>query len=346
MAISRVERLFLTKHFAVLIRAGVPMKEALETVGDQAGPELRRLMKKIDADVQNGSNLSSALAKHPDSFDALYISLVQAGEESGTLDDNMEFLAEQLSKDYTLRSKVLAALAYPALVVGSTIVIGLFLAWFVLPKLTDLFTSFEVALPLSTQILIFMANLMKNYGLWVMSVFGGLVMLVVVVGRLKVVRMVTDEWWLKLPIVGRIMVFGELGRFSRNMGTMLKSGIPMMKSFEITAETLTNMKFRKDLKLIETKVAEGKSISEALNDKKFAEFPKLVTRMIGVGEKSGNLEEMMMYLSNYYEDEIDVASKNLSTLLEPVLLLVIGGVVAFVALSIITPIYSLMGGIH
>ncbi len=346
MSISRSDKLFLTKNLSVLIKAGVPMREALETVGEQSGPELRKLMEKVETDVVSGVSLSVAFGKHKESFDAFYISLIKAGEESGTLDDNMVFLAEQLNKDYALRGKVMAALAYPSLVVGATLIMGMFLSWFVLPKLTEMFSSFEVALPLSTQILMGIAWLMKNYGPLVMVGFVGLVALISFAIRVPKIRLHWDSMILKIPVIGKIVADGELGRFCRNMGTMLKSGIPMMKSFEITAGTLTNLRFKRDLLEMEAKVSQGKSIYEAMSAKKYDEFPKMVSRMIRVGEKSGNLEDMLIYLSGYYEDEIDVASKNLATLLEPILLLVIGSVVAFVALAIITPIYSLMGNIR
>jgi len=328
-----------------MIKAGVPMDEALTTVADQASSDLAKLLKKIKTDVDNGTSLGEAFGKYPKVFDRLFISLIKAGEVSGTLDENLSFLAEQMGKNFALKRKVQGALIYPILVLSATFVMGIGISWFVLPKLIDMFSSFEITLPLSTRILMGVAYFMRDYGVIFVPSLVGLIFAIAALLRVKKVKRVWDKQILKVPFLGKVIVYGQMGEFSRNMGTLLKSGLPVTEAFTVTINTLTNLKFVDDLKEVREEVQEGQSIATVMNKKKYPEFGKLATRMIGVGEKSGNLEEMLIYLSVYYEEEIDNASKNLTTLLEPVLLLVIGLVVGFVAMAIISPIYTMVGSV-
>lgn len=346
MKVTITDKLFLAKHLAIMIKAGVPLAEALETVRGQASPELKKILKKIGLEIENGQSLAKSLAKYPKEFDQFFISLIEAGEQSGNLENNLEFLAEQTRKDFALRQKVQGAMLYPGLVLGATLVMGTGISWFVLPKLIDLFMSFEVALPLSTQVLMSVAFFMRDYGAYVFAGVIGVIVLIALLLRWRPVKKMGHRLMIKVPIMGQVVSDGQLARFSRNLGTLLKSGLPMLTAFEVTTNTLSNLVFVDDLKAIRDKVKTGKSIFEAMEAGKYSEFDELTKRMIGVGEKSGNLEEMLLYLSDFYDEEIDGLSKNLTTLLEPVLLLMIGLAVGFVAMAIISPIYSLIGGIR
>lgn len=345
MRISIEDKLFLTRHLSTMIKAGVPMDDALETVTDQASPDLAKLLKKVKADVDNGTSLGDSFAKYPKVFDRFFISLVRAGEVSGTLEENLGFLAEQMGKNFALKRKVQGALIYPILVLSATIVMGIAISWFVLPKLIDMFSSFEITLPLSTRVLMWLAYFMRDYGIIVVPALAVIVFLFLLFLQIKKVKRVWDGWVLTVPFIGKVIEYGEMGKFSRNLGTLLKSGLPVSEAFSVTINTLSNMKFIEDLKKVQGDVEEGKTVAAAMTNKKFTEFGKLAIRMIGVGEKSGNLEEMLSYLAVYYDEEIDNVSKNLTTLLEPVLLLVIGLVVGFVAMAIISPIYTMVGSV-
>jgi type II secretory pathway component PulF len=345
MKISIVEKVFFTKNFATLLKAGVPLNDALETVIDQSSGELKKILQQVEKDVRNGQGLAKSMSNFPKVFDGFYVSLISAGEESGNLENNLSFLADQLNKDHVLRQKVQGAMMYPGLVLGSTAIMGTGIAWFVLPKLIDLFNSFEVDLPYSTKILMRIAIFMRDYGTYVVLSMIAFVMGTYLFFQLRSVKKLWHSLVIDFPVLGRIAKTGELSRFSRNLGVLLKSGLPTLTAFDITIKTLSNLKFVDDLKEIREKIKSGKSIYESMSRDKYNEFDKLTRRMVDVGERSGNLEEMLIYLSDYYDGEIDAASKNLSTLLEPVLLLVIGLVVGFVAMAIISPIYSLVGGI-
>lgn len=345
MSISVVDKLFLTRHLATMIKAGVNLDDALTTVADQANPDLAKLIKKVKADVDNGTSLGDSFAKYPKIFDRFFVSLVKAGEVSGTLEENLGFLAEQMGKNFSLKRKVQGALLYPTLVLSATFAMGIGISWFVLPKLIDMFSSFEITLPLSTRILMWFAFFMRDYGIIVVPGLMGLIMLFLALLRIKNIRRRWDGWVLKIPFIGKVISYGEMGKFSRNLGTLLKSGLPVTEAFKVTINTLSNLKFIDDLSEVMEEVEEGKSVATAMSDKKYSQFGKLATRMIGVGEKSGNLEEMLLYLSVYYDEEIDNVSKNLTTLLEPVLLLIIGLIVGFVAMAIISPIYTMVGSV-
>ena len=344
--VNFLDKLLFTKHLSIMIKAGIPITEALATLIDQIKSKtFKNILSGVLSDIENGQSLAKSLKKFPKTFDQFHISLIEIGEESGTLEENLEFLAKQLAKDYALRKKIQGAMLYPALVFTATAIMGGFIALFILPKLVDFFSAFEIELPLTTKILLFFANTMKNYGLFLI---GGLVFFLFIsslILRLPKIK----PWWhkviLKFPLFGKMLTYNQLARFTRNLGTLIRSGVPVTKSLETTAATLSNLKFKADLIEINQSLAKGKNIGVALDQKKFSEFPPLVSKMISVGEKTGKLDETLLYLGDFYEEEIDNISKSLTTILEPILLIAIGLVVGFVALAIISPIYELTGSI-
>ncbi len=343
--ISNQEKLLLTKHLAVMMKAGISITEALETLVDQSrNAYFRKVLSQVLEDVKNGKNLADSFKKFPRVFDQFYISLIEVGESSGTLGENLDFLAKQLGKDYSLRKKIQGAMTYPAIVLFTTVIMGGFISFYILPKLVDFFKSFDIELPLTTKILIFFAELMKNYGLLIGV---GIVIFAVcfrIVSQLPKIKPVWHAVLLKIPLMGKLIAYGQLARFSRNLGTLITSGVPITKSLEITANTLSNLRFKNDVLTLSKSLTKGKNIGETMR-KGYSEFPPLVSRMIGIGEKTGKLDETLLYLGDFFEDEVDDISQNLATILEPILLIVIGLVVGFVALSIISPIYQLTGSI-
>jgi type IV pilus assembly protein PilC len=345
--VSHIDRLLFTKHMAIMIKSGISILDAIDTLRDQTKSKtFREVLSQILRDTKNGQGLTASLKKFPDVFDQFYVSLIEIGETSGTLEQNFEFLSVQLTKDFQLRKKIQGALMYPGLVLSTTVIMGGFIAFFILPKLVDFFTSLEVALPLPTQILLGIAMMTKSYGI---AIVIGVILLVSLFIALIQIPSITFAWHrflLKIPIFGELLWYQELARFSRNFGILLKSGIPSPRGLEITSTTLSNMLFQKDIRIVADKLSGGNSIGATLEKQKFREFPAIVTKMITVGEKTGKLEDVLLYLGDYYEDEIDSISKNLTTLLEPFLLVTIGLVVGFVALAIISPIYELTGSIQ
>lgn len=342
-----LEKLLFTKHLATMVKAGIPIDEALATLVDHTKSiRFREVLVSVLKDVENGQSLAKSFLRYPKIFDHFYVSLIGVGEESGTLEENLDFLAKQLAKDLALRKKVQGAMLYPGVVFAAATIMGGFISLFILPKLVDFFEAFEIELPLTTRILLFVANTMKDYGVLIFSGFFLGLLLIYGVLHLPQVK----PWWhrvmLKLPLFGGLLAYAQLARFSRNLGILLTSGVPVQKSLEVTAETLSNLKFKTDLLAVTSELTRGKDIGDALDVAKYREYPLLVSKMISVGEKTGKLDETLVYLGDFYEDEIDNISKNLTTVLEPILLLSIGLVVGFLALAIISPIYELTGTIR
>ncbi len=345
--VSFQDKLFFTKHLATMLQAGIPLSEALETLHEQAqSAGMQKVLLHAIEEVKNGKSLEESLSQYPKTFDKFYTSLIEVGEQSGTLEKSLSFLAKQLTKDYNLRKKIQGALLYPALIFFSTIVMGSFITIFVLPKLVDFFEAFDFPLPITTKILLWFAVIAKNHGIVLVSCMILSVILFFFLIRIKSVKKIWHKYILHFPIFGKFLMYAQLARFSRNFGVLLESGLPVNRSLHVTAHTLSNLIYQKSVYQLSNQLEKGESLHDALMEKNFSHFPPIVRKMIGVGEKTGNLDNTLLYLSDFYEEEIDNMSKNLSTILEPLLLLVIGIMVGFVAIAIISPIYELTGSIR
>ncbi len=343
--ISEVEILMFTKHLAVMVKAGIPITEALSNIGTSASGNSKKIIKLILDRVDQGDTLADAIGKSSPSFDNIYISLIRIGEESGKLDVTLSFLATQLAKVYSLRRKIKSATLYPTLVIGLMFTVGMSLALFVLPKLTDFFVAFGADLPMSTKILLWVANLMKNYGILLV---GGMIGLIVLLGLILNTKSI-KPWWHKvlfhLPYLGKLNQDSKITESLRNLSILLSSGVPIAQSWRIISDATNNEFLRLDLLKIGEEIQKGSMISEGIQKRKITSIPSLAQKMISIGERTGKIDEMSMYVADYYEEELDSASKNLATVLEPILLIIVGLLVAFLALAIISPIYQITGSI-
>ncbi|MBU4370067.1 type II secretion system F family protein [Patescibacteria group bacterium] len=342
--ISTIDKVFFANNISIMIKAGLPLREAAATLQEQTKSKVfKKILEDIIKRLDNGESLADSLVRHPRSFSPLFVNIIRVGEASGTLEENLKYLAIQLEKSYDLHRKVKGAMIYPLLVLTSTFVLGGALAVFILPKLLPLFKSFDVQLPLPTKILIWITETIQNHGF---LIFGGLIIFIILftfLSRLKPIKKFNHKILLRIPLFGRISRSNNLAQFCRTLGVLLKSGIPIVQGLEITSQTLKNMSYKEAIVEASNKVQRGKPISDHLKIKNFL-FPITVSKMIQVGEKTGNLEQTMFYLAEFYEKEIDNVTKNLSNILEPILLIVIGLVVGFIAIAIILPIYKLTGG--
>jgi type II secretory pathway component PulF len=340
--VKEVDVVLFTRHLATMIKAGIPLIETLQTLLEQSrSTVLKKIIIQVIKDVENGQQLNKALAKHPRVFDQFYTSLIAISEESGSLEENLNFIAQQLAKNYQLKKKIQTASLYPSLVLSSAVIMSGFITLFILPQLVGFFEVIDTELPATTEILLAIAAISRDHG-W--AIISSLVLLFAV-SKLLVkqskIKMLWHKLKLRLPLVGNFINYAQLARFSRNLGVLTKSGVPITTSLEVTAQTMINVHFKTLIETLHREVQKGKQISQIMDQQGFREFPALVKRMIAVGEKTGNLDEALLYLGDFYEEEIDNASKNLTTVLEPILLLVVGLLVGFVALAIISPIYEL-----
>lgn len=345
--ISHVDKVLMTKHLAVMLKAGLSLLEAIAILRDQAGTwRLRLILKNLHQKVERGQKFSDALGEYPQVFSAFYVNIVRAGEFSGNLEENLEHLAIQFTKEHELRQKVKTALMYPTIVLVAAAAIGFFFATFVLPQVANLFLSLKgVELPLVTRILLRVSYIAREYT-WqsFILVFGSIFFFLWFIRR-PFLAPATHWLVLRLPIVGKIVKDVNLARFSLVFGTLMRSGIDIIKAIEVTSTVVGNVYYRRVFGKVLVEVQRGKPMSEVL-EAHGELFPKIVSRMVNVGEKTGKLEEVMGYLSEFYELEVETAMKNLSTALEPVLLLFIGGIALAMAFAILIPIYNFISAIR
>ena len=345
-SIPYLDKVLLTKHLSVMIKSGIPILEAVTILEDQStNIYLKKILKSIATDVANGKFLYLALSKYKKDFDPLYISLIKIGEQSGNLETNLKFLADQMKKNYEFNQKVRGALMYPTLVLATAIAVGAGLTFFVLPNLVDLFKSLDVPLPLSTQILLGVASVSQRFGVFILAGLIGMIIVFRFAITLPKIKPLWHAFILRLPILGGFYQSVELSFFCRNLGMMLGSGLSIVTTLDTLQIATNNEVFRLSITKIRQSVEKGNTVENSIQKLRLPFFPKLVTRMIGVGERSGSLDESLVYLGEFFEEDVDNRSKNFSVVLEPIMLLLVGLAVAFVAIAIISPIYQFTGSI-
>ncbi len=339
------DKALLAKYLAVMQLSGLTLTESLGIIEDTVKGKMKKIIIGVRKSVESGNTLAESLGRYPKVFSGIFISSVFAGESSGTLAGNLQHLAEQLQKEKELSSKIKGAMLYPSVVLGAAFILSLAMSFLVLPKIIPLFEGLKTQLPFTTRALIVFSHFVAAHsvGLFVGVVLGVIVLLTV--AKAKFSRPVTNWLLLTMPVVKNIVKNTNLARFSRTLGTLLKSGLNIDEALRVTSETVGNFYYQRSLKEIGVRVGKGSRLAEAMEEYKKL-FPKMATRMVSVGEQSGNLEDTLIYLADFYEVEVDNSTKNLSTAIEPILLLFIGLIVGFLALSIITPIYNITGNIH
>lgn len=337
---------FFAKRLSFLIKAGLPILESLHVIKKQSklASEIS-LFGKIIADVANGQSLASSLSKFKGVFGGFAINIIRAGESSGNLTINLNYLADELRKKDMLRSKILSAMLYPIIVTVATFSITGLLIVYIFPKILPIFASLHAKLPLSTRIIIYLSEILRNYGVYIFLGLGLLVLACfLLIKYVQRIKLVAHGLILHLPFVGGVIKNYNLTNTTRTLGLLLKSGISLSESLLITADTTDNMKYKKAFSEMSTEVLKGKNISESFELHSDI-FPDMMSHMVAVGEKSGNLSTTLIYLSEYYENEFDDLTKNLSSAIEPVLMIIMGILVAFIAISVITPIYEITNSI-
>jgi len=338
--VSNAELAVITRQFSTLISAGLPLDGALSALSEQSEDELvSETLTGVRLRVSGGSSLAQALAEHPDIFSDMYVNIVSAGEASGTLDIVLARLADFLEKQSSLASRVKSALIYPAFMmfVGSGVLF--FLMTFVVPKITKIFEESNKALPFITQVLIGFSSFLSAYSLPLIILIGlgayGLSRYV----KTPRGRMRFDRFILRVPTLGRITKLVIISRFARTLATLLSSGIPLLEALEIVESVVGNKVYEMALAKVRDDVREGASFAGPL--KESGVFPPLVTRMIAVGEQTGEFEEMLGRIADTYDLEVDTTLSTLTSLLEPVMILALGIVIGFIVFAILLPIFNL-----
>ncbi len=330
----------MTRQLATLVKANIPLVEALVAISDQLENErLKLIMTEVREQVNEGSSLATALGKHPQVFSGLYINMVKAGETAGTLDTVLLRLAEFTESSVRLRNKVMGAMMYPLLMtgVGAAIITGLFI--FVIPQITQIFSEMEQALPLLTRIVIGISDALRYY--WYLIALG-LFLLYSFFKKFKATeagRRKIDALLLKLPIFGKLVRMIAVSRFTSTLSTLLKGGVPLLAAMDIVKNVVDNTLIRDALIKARENITEGQSIAQPLRES--GEFPAIVTHMISIGEKTGELESMLNTISDAYDNEVNTTITALTQLLEPVMILLMGVGVGIIVMAVLLPILNL-----
>lgn len=338
--VSTRELSVITRQLATLLAAGVTLVESLSAMVEQTENEkLKLVLSQVKQRVNEGSSLADAMAQHPKVFPDLYCNMVRAGESSGALDVVLVRLADFTENQAKLRSKIIGTLSYPAIMIVIGMAILTILMVVVIPKITKIFEDRKASLPLPTKILLGMANFFRDY--WWLILIVLVIAIVVLVQYIKTDkgRVKWDRFLLELPIVGHILRMLSIARFSKTLSTLLKSGVPLLNAMNIVRNIVNNQVLAKAIDDARASIKEGESIAAPL--KRSGEFPPLVTHMIAVGERSGQLEEMLNHVANNYQDQAENRIDALTTLLEPLMIVFMGGAVGFMVVSILLPIMQL-----
>ncbi len=340
------EQILFAKRLSLLVKAGVPLLRSLNMIKTQTkSKSTAYILEYVAKDVEQGQNLSSSLAKFRRFVGPFVINLIQIGEFSGTLQENLHYLSEELKKKLALRRKVRSAMVYPAIIVIATIGISVLLTVFLLPKILPIFQSLDFELPWTTKLLVWTSKIMISY--WYFILIG----IILLTGgflfglRKYKFRYQFHRFLLNIPIFGRLFREFHLANFCRTLGLLLKTDVQIVKALRITAETTTNEVYKRHIEALAERITHGERMSLYL-EKYPRYFPPVLTQMISVGESTGNLPGTFIFLAEMYENEVDDMTKNLSTIMEPVLMIFMGLIVGFIAISIITPIYAFTQNIH
>ena len=332
-----------TRQFSVMIDAGLPLVQCLEILaGQQENKTFESVLTTTRASVEGGSTLSAAMRQHDKVFDPLYVNLVEAGEAGGILDTILQRLANYIEKNVKLKRAVKSALVYPVAVLGVAAGVITLLLWKVVPIFATLFLGLGVDLPLPTRIVIMLSNFVGSiFGLMILVVIVGLVIGLKVWHGTPQGRFILDGVLLKLPLVGILLRKIAVARFTRTLGTLISSGVPILEGLDITARTAGNAVIEKALGLVRKALEQGKNLADPLKETNV--FPGMVTQMIGVGEQTGAMDAMLQKIADFYEEEVDAAVKDLLAALEPAMIVFLGVVVGGIVISMYLPLFSLIG---
>ncbi len=338
--VPRKELVIFSRQLSTLINAKVPIIQAFEILSSQVtSRKLKDVIGEMIADIEGGKSLSESISRFPRVFSNLYINLVKAGELSGTLDQSLLYLADQEEKDYDLISKVRGALTYPIFIISAIGIVGALMFIFVLPQMISVLREAGAALPITTRVLIFLTDIFRGY--WYVLLLGlvGLIVGFQFYLHSHSGRIVWDHAILKMPIVGKLLQKIYMDRFARNLATLTAGGIPIVQSLHTVADIVGNTVYRRIIEAAAAEVETGKSIAVVFGQHK--EIPTIVTQMIRIGEQTGSLDEILGKLAHFYDKEVDSTLSTLTTLLEPIIMILLGFAVAVMVAGILLPIYNL-----
>ena len=330
-----------SRQFSTMVNAGLPILQGLTIVAEQAeNPDFRVVMTKVRDDISNGVPLSEAMAKHPKAFTTLYVNMVKAGEQGGILDVIFERLSEYLEKAEGVARKVKSAMMYPIVVMSVAVMVVIFLMVKVVPTFRDVFASFGAKLPWPTQFVIDTSEFLSSKKALLLFVLAaGIYVAVTLYRKTKTGAYNWDKMILKLPVFGVLARKASVAKFARTLGTLIKSGVPIMDALETVAKTSGNLVIERAVLNARDSVREGKTLTQPLKESNV--FPPMVTQMINVGEETGALDAMLSKIADFYEDEVDAAVEGLTSIIEPILIVFLGVTIGFIVVAMFMPMFEL-----
>ncbi len=338
--VKESDKIMLMRNLAAMLNAGLSLSRALSVMERQTKKEkLKAILHDLQNKIQQGGDLNTAMAQHKRAFSPLMVSMVKAGEESGSLADSLVIIASQTERSYELKKKVRGAMIYPSVILTVLLGIGILMMLYIVPSLAETFDALGTELPASTQLIMKISELLVNYTFLFLLALAALVAAFIAIVRTNRGKRVVESAVLYIPVIGQLVKETNSARTGRTLSSLLSSGVHVIQAFEITEEVIQNTHFKEILNVAKTRVQKGAPIAEVFIEREKL-YPPLVGELIAVGEETGNLPDMLHQIAEFYEKEVDQKTKNMSTIIEPVLMLVVGGAVGYFAIAMIQPIYG------
>ena len=341
--VSLKEQIFFVRNLQVMISAGVSLPKSLAILSEQTkNKKFKKVLSEIVDAIVRGEHFSAAIIKYPEVFSSFFVSVVKVGEESGTLEENLSILARQMERENDLKTKIKGAMIYPSVILAAMVGVGILMLVMVVPQLAEIFEDAEIALPLTTRLVIGLGNFLTEK--WYFFIIIILFSMVLIRASLKTspVKKTVSGLLLRIPVISPLVKKINATHTIRTLSSLIAAGTPLIRALQIISETLSNFYFKKAIEESISKVKRGDKLSEALRPYRDL-YPLTVLQMLEVGEETGSTSDILQKLADFYEEEVSDTTKNMSSIVEPILMLLIGGAVGFFAVSIIQPIYSMMG---
>ena len=343
--VSLTDKMMFTRNLQVMVSSGLPLPRSLGVLSNQAkNKKLKEVLLGVREEITKGNSFSDSLAKYPHIFSELFVNMIKVGEETGNLDEILKVLAHQMEKSHELKSKIKGAMVYPAVIISAMLGIGVLMLIMVVPKLAQTFEELNVELPISTRFVIGLGTFLAEKWYLLPLIIIGFFFVLAQISKTKKGKKTIDSFVLKAPVIAPIIKNTNSAYTTRTLSSLLSSGVPIVRSLEILSRTLGNYYFKEAIMQAAEKVRKGGKLSEALSPYEGL-YPLIVLQMIEVGEETGETSSILAKLADFFEEEVSNSTKNLAAVIEPVLMLLVGGAVGFFAISMIQPMYSMLGAI-
>lgn len=343
--ISLAEKLMFTRNLKVMISAGISLPRAIRILAQQSkSPKFHKVLLGIEKEIVEGKSFSESIGNYPEIFPDFFYNMIKVGEEAGTLEEVLGILGQQIEKDYEVRSKIKGAMVYPAVILIAMVGIGILMMILVVPKLSQTFSELGVDLPLTTRVVIGLGNFVAKFWYTIpVFVFVFLTLFRMFV-KTKKGKSTMDGFFLRAPLINSLVKKINSARTARTLSSLISAGVPIVRALEVVAGTLSNVFYKEAVLEAAKEVEKGAKLAQALSSYQNI-FPNLIIQMIEVGEETGETSGILKKLAEFYEDEVTNATKNLSSIIEPVLMIIIGAAVGFFAISMLQPMYKMLGAL-